>query len=114
MRGAPGRPSSPPPECDSWDFSGRLQAEVVKLVDASDSKSDRGNSVGVRFPPSAPLNQVPLSMSLRTSIPLRPLTLPVPSVIGITTTHTPEELAETNLVIKDFNDLSIPVLEELI
>lgn len=34
----------------------RFIAEVVKLVDASDSKSDRGNSVGVQFPPSAPEN----------------------------------------------------------
>lgn len=35
-------------------------------------------------------------------------------VIGITTTHTPEELAETNLVIHDFNDLSILSLEKLL
>ena len=35
-------------------------------------------------------------------------------VIGITTTHTSEELSETNLVIQDFNDLTIPVLEALI
>jgi hypothetical protein len=34
--------------------SGLSIAEVVKLVDAPDSKSGRGNSVGVRFPPSAP------------------------------------------------------------
>jgi len=35
-------------------------------------------------------------------------------VIGITTTHTPEELSETNLVIQDFNDLTIPVLAALV
>jgi beta-phosphoglucomutase len=35
-------------------------------------------------------------------------------VIGITTTHTPEELSETNLVIQDFNDLTIPILTALI
>jgi len=35
-------------------------------------------------------------------------------VIGITTTHTPEELAETNLVIKDFNELSIPTLQAIL
>jgi beta-phosphoglucomutase len=35
-------------------------------------------------------------------------------VIGITTTHTPEELSETNLVIQDFNDLNIPVLSALV
>lgn len=35
-------------------------------------------------------------------------------VIGITTTHTPAELAETNLVINDFNDLSLQALEKLL
>lgn len=35
-------------------------------------------------------------------------------VIGITTTHTPEEMSETNLVIQDFNDLTIPILSSLI
>lgn len=30
-----------------------LRAGVVKLVDALDSKSSRGNPVGVRFPPPA-------------------------------------------------------------
>ncbi len=31
-----------------------LNAGVVKLVDALDSKSSRGNPVGVRLPPPAP------------------------------------------------------------
>ncbi len=35
-------------------------------------------------------------------------------VIGITTTHTHEELAHTDLVIDDFEKLSIGILEELI
>lgn len=35
-------------------------------------------------------------------------------VIGITTTHTPEEMSETNLVIQDFNDLTIPILSALV
>jgi len=35
-------------------------------------------------------------------------------VIGVTTTHTPEELIETNLVIRDFNDLNLTKLEELL
>jgi HAD superfamily hydrolase (TIGR01509 family) len=35
-------------------------------------------------------------------------------VIGITTTHTPEEMTETNLVIQDFNDLTIPILSALV
>ena len=35
-------------------------------------------------------------------------------VIGITTTHTPVELSETNLVIQDFNDLTIPALKALL
>ncbi|HEU5291889.1 MAG TPA: HAD family phosphatase [Cyclobacteriaceae bacterium] len=35
-------------------------------------------------------------------------------VIGITTTHTPAEMAETNLVINDFRDLTLPVLTGLI
>lgn len=35
-------------------------------------------------------------------------------VIGITTTHTGQELAHTDLVIDDFEDLSIAMLEELL
>ena len=35
-------------------------------------------------------------------------------VIGITTTHTREELAHTDLVIDDFEDLSIAQLEQLV
>jgi len=35
-------------------------------------------------------------------------------VIGITTTHTPEELIETNLVIRDFNDLNLSILQGLL
>lgn len=35
-------------------------------------------------------------------------------VIGITTTHSPEELSETNLVIEDFNELNLSVLTGLI
>jgi HAD superfamily hydrolase (TIGR01509 family) len=35
-------------------------------------------------------------------------------VIGITTTHTPEELAETNLVIHDFNDLDLSKLKAIL
>lgn len=35
-------------------------------------------------------------------------------VVGITTTHTPEEMSETNLVIQDFNDLTIPILNALV
>jgi len=35
-------------------------------------------------------------------------------VIGITTTHSPEELSETNLVINDFNDLSLSSLNAIL
>ena len=35
-------------------------------------------------------------------------------VIGITTTHTPQEMTETDLVINDFNDLSLSKLEKMI
>ena len=35
-------------------------------------------------------------------------------VIGITTTHTREELTETNFVIQDFNDLSIQTLQQVL
>lgn len=35
-------------------------------------------------------------------------------VIGITTTHTPEELAETNFVIHDFTELSIATLNSIL
>jgi HAD superfamily hydrolase (TIGR01509 family) len=35
-------------------------------------------------------------------------------VIGITTTHTPEELKETNLVIQDFTELTIAKLKALL
>ena len=35
-------------------------------------------------------------------------------VIGITTTHTAEEMAETDLVIDDFESLTIEILEKLI
>ncbi len=35
-------------------------------------------------------------------------------VIGITTTHTPEELRETNFVIQDFSDLTIPILKGIL
>jgi beta-phosphoglucomutase len=35
-------------------------------------------------------------------------------VIGITTTHKPEELRETNYVINDFNDLTIDTLKDIL
>ncbi|MEK6782473.1 MAG: HAD family phosphatase [Bacteroidota bacterium] len=35
-------------------------------------------------------------------------------VIGITTTHTREELAQTDLVIDTFDDLSVAILEDLV
>ena len=35
-------------------------------------------------------------------------------VIGITTTHTPEELKETNYVINDFNSLTIDTLKSIL
>jgi beta-phosphoglucomutase-like phosphatase (HAD superfamily) len=35
-------------------------------------------------------------------------------VIGITTTHSPEELFETNLVIQDFNDLDLSKLKAIL
>jgi HAD superfamily hydrolase (TIGR01509 family) len=35
-------------------------------------------------------------------------------VIGITTTHTPEEMNETNFVINDFTELTLPVLNTIL
>jgi hypothetical protein len=38
---------------------------VVELVDALDSKSSRGNPVGVRVPPPAPILQVRFDKQVR-------------------------------------------------